>query len=152
MLTIDLVATSEPAPLPVYDRGKIMRRAWEIARKIRAERARKACDLQTHVVGSRIIPAKTYKDVLAETPIDLAAALKLAWAEAKRHNAAPIPQAGALLRAEANRRDDRQQGGALVIVDRNALAPLRRIGALRVLPFLASAARVLSENFISPRH
>ena len=75
MLTIDLVATSEPAPPHVYDRGKIMRRAWEIARKTRAERARKACDLQTHVVGSRIIPAKNYKDVLAETPIDLAAAL-----------------------------------------------------------------------------
>jgi hypothetical protein len=152
MLTIDLVATSEPSPPPVYDRGKIMRRAWEIARKARAERARKACDLQTHVVGSRIIPAKNYKDVLAETPIDLAAALKLAWAEAKRHNADPIQENGALLIAEANRRDDKQQGGALIIVDRNALAPLRRIGALRVLPFLASAARALRENFISSRY
>jgi hypothetical protein len=89
--------------------------------------------------------------VLAETPIDLAAALRLAWAEAKRHNADPIQQKGALLLAKANRRDDKQEG-ALTIVDRSALAPLRRIGALRVLPFLASAARVLSENFISSRH
>ena len=152
MLTIDLVATSEPAPTPVSDRGKIMRRAWEIARKARAERARKACDLHTHVVGSRIIPAKNYEDMLAETPIDLAAALKRAWAEAKRHNADPIQQTGALLLAEANRRDDKQQGRALITVDRSALAPLRRIGALRVLPSLASAARVLSENFISSRH
>lgn len=151
MLTIDLVANSEPAPSHVFDRGKIMRRAWEIARKTRAERARKACDLQTHVVGSRIIPAKNYQDVLAETPVDLAAALRLAWAEAKRHNADPIQQKGALLLAEANRRDDKQEG-ALTIVDRSALAPLRRIGALRVLPFLASAARVLSKNFISSRH
>jgi hypothetical protein len=53
MRTIDLVANSEPAPPHVFD----MRRALEIARKTRTERARKACDLQTYVVGSRIIPA-----------------------------------------------------------------------------------------------
>jgi len=118
----------------VYNRGLIMRRAWEIARARREEIARDAhAKCGVSVIGGRVIFARTFEAVLAETPIDLAAAMKAAWAEAKRGEAAP---------AAASR-------NALVVMRRGELAPMRRrFRFSRVLPLLARIGRFISSRYI----
>jgi hypothetical protein len=121
----------------VYDRGVIMRRAWAIARQRRDELARRAYDANVRVVGSRIIRAKPFEAFLVETPLDLGAAQKAAWAEARRvdspHNA-------------------ENASVALMIVRQGALAPLRRrLRGIRVWSLLVAGARALNRHFIPSR-
>jgi hypothetical protein len=107
----------------VYDRGKIMRRAWEIARQKREEIARTAYDSDVRIVGSRIIHGKTLKAHLAGTPIDLAGAMKIAWAEAKHVHDAP-------------------SRNALIVVRGDNMAPLARMHR-ELWPMLLTAARAV---------
>jgi hypothetical protein len=116
----------------VFNRRAIMRRAWELARQAREEKARRAFDLGARVVGARIIYARTYAECLASTPLDLGAAQRAAWAEARKVNNAP-------------------HGGALVVVRQGGeLAPLRRFRG-RVLPLLLTVARWIGGRFIRAR-
>jgi len=66
-----------------YDRGAIMRRAWEIARETREADAQKAHDRDVSRFGERIVHNRTLAAHLAETHADFASAMKQAWAEAK---------------------------------------------------------------------
>jgi hypothetical protein len=119
----------------IYDRGAIMRRSWQLAREAREEAARKAFDLDVRIVGARIIHNRPLAAFIAAIPIDLGAAQKLAWAEAKgvfSHNGNNL-------------------GGALTVVRHHgALAPLRR-RLSRVWPLLIAAARWLNSRFIPSR-
>ncbi|RAI19448.1 hypothetical protein CH337_11840 [Rhodoblastus acidophilus] len=108
-----------------------MRRAWAIARKRREEIARRTYDLDVRIIGSRVIHNRPLSAFIAETPLDLGAAQKIAWAEARKA-------------------DDASHGGALVIFRPRALAPVRRrLG--RVWPLLIAAARWINRRFI-PSH
>ena len=118
--------------ITIYNRGEIMREAWRIARKTREEKAHRAHALGARVIGSRIVYARPFAAVLAETPLDLSAAMKAAWAAVKQADTKP-------------------QGGALIVVHHSGtLAPPRRRFA-RVWPLLLTAARFLSANFIPSR-
>ncbi|MBB4201144.1 hypothetical protein CCR94_10605 [Rhodoblastus sphagnicola] len=110
-----------------------MSRAWELAREAREETARKAFDLDVRVVGARIIHNRPLTAFIAEIPLDLSAAQKRAWAEAKGIAKIYTPAT------------------ALVIVRHGgALAPLRRRFS-RVWPLLITAARWINSRFIPSR-
>lgn len=130
---------SKPPPvLHVYDRRKIMARAWELARESREETARRAYDASVRVIAGRIIPTKSVEMFLAEIPLDLGAAQKRAWAEAK----------GLSLRFEQNSAP--QNRGAIIVCHGGSLAPLRRRFS-RVWPLLIGAACWLNSRFIPAR-
>jgi hypothetical protein len=117
----------------VYNRAAIMRRAWQIARERREDIARRAYDAEVRIISSRIIHAKPFSTFLAETPLDLAGAMRTAWAEAKQGAAAP-------------------SANAVAIVREGALAPMRRrLRAGRVWRALTMFARFVGENFIRSR-
>jgi hypothetical protein len=125
----------------IYNRGEIMRDAWRKARQQREEVARRAHATGARIVGSRIIYARPFEDVLAETPLDLASAMKEAWADAKRDRASYdlTERSGQLIIAAAAWRS-------------GALAPMRRrLRSIRVLPLLLRLARFASQNFIRSR-
>ena len=110
-----------------------MRRSRQLAREAREGTARKAFDLDVRVVGARIIHNRPLSAHIAAIPLDLGAAQKRAWAEAK----------GVALTDT--------HGGALVIVRQGgALAPHRRRFS-RVWPLLVTAARWIGSRFIPAR-
>jgi len=113
----------KPETIHIISRSVTMRRAWQIARQQREETARRTFDLGARVVGARIVHARTYAECLAATKLDLGAAQKVAWAEARRDNVT-APNSGALVVA--------RHGGAL--------APLRRFRG-RILPLVLTVAR-----------
>ena len=124
--------STAPPVLHVYDRRKIMARAWELAREVREDAARKAYDLDVRIVGAKIIHGRPLSAHIATIPLDLGAAMKQAWAEARKINNAP-------------------HGVALVVVRHGgALAPLRR-RLSRVWPLLIAAARWINSRFIPSR-
>lgn len=122
------------ATIHQVSRAAIMRRAWQLARQRREESARQVFDLGARIVGARVIHARSFDECLAATKLDLGAAQKLAWREAK----------GVLSLEQTF-----GQRGALVHWRRNSssVAPLRRrLG--RVLPLLARFARWIDVRFI----
>ncbi|MCW2276344.1 hypothetical protein GJ654_18635 [Rhodoblastus acidophilus] len=117
----------------VYDRRKIMQRAHQIARQTREQTARKAFDLDVRIVGAMIIHNKPLSAHIAATPVDFAAAMRTAWAEAKGANVLPRSQ-------------------ALTIARPTPLAPFnRRMRFARVFRLLSSAARWVGARFIPSR-
>ena len=115
----------------VHSRSAIMRRAWEIARCRREEIAREAREASARVVGVRIVYAKSLEAFISETPLDLGAAQRQAWAETRRPDVAPSRE--------------------LDITRRSELAPLRRLRSFRVWRFIAAAAGFFDRKFISSR-
>jgi len=120
-----------------FDRGAIMRRAWEIAHETRAADAQKAHARDVSRIGDRIIHNRTLAAHLAETRVDIASAMKQAWAEAKITSPQPA----------TNR--------ALTIIRAGAPAPRRRLRlgrvirmAARALRAVPGALRFLSDRFI----
>ena len=123
------------ATIHQISRAAVMRRAWALARQRREETARRTFDLGARIVGARVIHTRTYPEVLAATPLDLGAAQKVAWAEARAgfcHCGNNPPHSGALVIS--------RHGGAL--------APMRRLRFSRVVRLLASPVRWIDSRFI----
>jgi len=139
-LTLDLRKTQDggfalPRSEHRFDRVAIMRRAHQIARETREADARQAYDLDARLIGARRVNTRPFQTYLAATPIDFSAALKSAWAEAKRAN------------------DQRSRANALVVMrPAGALAPLRRLRFARVVRLMSTVARFLNRHFIPSRH
>ncbi|PPQ34757.1 hypothetical protein SAMN06265338_14013 [Rhodoblastus acidophilus] len=138
--TLDLRKTRDgdfalPRPEHRFDRAAIMRRAHQIARETRETAARQAYDLDARLIGARRVNTRPFQAYLAATPIDFGAALKTAWADAKR-------VAGQQSRANA----------LVVMRPAGALAPLRRLRFARVVRLMSSVARFLNRHFIPSRH
>jgi len=125
-----------PPVIHVYDRRKIMARAWTLARKAREEQARKAFDLDVRIVGTRIIHNRPLSAHIAAIKLDLGAAQKLAWAEAKGVSAQVA---------------SKPNGGLVASRHRGALAPLRRIRFARIFRMMATAAHWIGRRFIPSR-
>lgn len=113
----------------VYDRGKIMRRAHQIAREARKAKAQAAYDLDVRVIGSRIIHNKTLAAHIAATPVDFSTAMKDAWREARGEQLAP-------------------RSTALVVMGARAVAHPRRMRFARVFRLLSGVARFLGAHWI----
>jgi len=120
----------------VYNRGDIMRRAHQIARETREETARRAYAADATVVCGRPSHSRAFKTFLAETPTDFSAAMKAAWAEAKRANDQPA------------------HSGALAVVN-PARGPLalagERLRSVDLAALFMTAARFLDRHLI-PTH
>jgi len=114
-----------------------MARAWEIARQRREEVARRAYDGDVKIIGGRIIHNRPLSAFIAETPIDLGAAMRQAWQEARNPeslSSSPTGRALVVMRPTAG-----------------ALAPLRRMRMARVFRLLSGVARWIGERFIPAR-
>jgi len=121
--------------LHVYNRREIMRRAHQIARETREAIARKAWEDSREVICGKITHTRTLKACLAATPVDFSAAMKAAWAEAKRGE----PARGVVDRSRA----------LVVLRPTGALATRRpRFRFSRVLPLLRRFAAFVASRYI----
>lgn len=118
-----------PHNRPVYDRRDICKRAHQIARERRAATATAAYHADGQVILGRVHHLRTFSAFLAATPIDFSAAMKAAWAEARRDN-------------------DATPRNALVTAHTGALATVgARIRNTDWVALLSSAARFVERRY-----
>jgi hypothetical protein len=130
--------TRPPPTIHVYDRRRIMSRAWTLAREARLDAAQKAFDASMTVVAGRITHEKPLSAFIAAIPLNLSAAQKRAWAEAK----------GVV---SANETHSPRSTALVILRQAGALAPLRRMRFARVFRLMSTVAHWIGSKFIPSR-